>query len=108
MKAQDKQSNTEVQLLASQLTLHVAAMKPVYLSSADVPQEVKVKAQEDETTKGGKKRALDKLFRQEVMLEQELATSEDAIKIKELIKQKEALLNTTIQVKEYALFNIGA
>jgi hypothetical protein len=41
-------------------------------------------------------------------MEQELATSEDPIKIKDLLKQKESELKTQFSIKEWALFNIGA
>jgi len=41
-------------------------------------------------------------------MEQELATSEEPIKIKDLLKQKESELKTKVNIKEWALFNIGA
>ena len=86
MKSQDSKLNAEVQKLAGDLSLHLAAMKPNYLTEQDVPQDVRNKVMEDLTSDEEKKRALDKLFSQEVMMDQELATSEEPIKIKELIK----------------------
>jgi hypothetical protein len=41
-------------------------------------------------------------------MEQELATSDEPLKIKDLMKQKDSELKTTISIKEWALFNIGA
>lgn len=41
-------------------------------------------------------------------MEQELATSDEPLKIKELFQQKETELKTGLHVKEWALFNIGA
>jgi hypothetical protein len=41
-------------------------------------------------------------------MEQELATSEEPLKIKDLLKSKESELKTQISIKEWALFNIGA
>ena len=61
-------------------------MKPNYLTEQDVPQDVRNKVMEDLASEEEKKRALEKLFSQEVMMDQELATSEEPIKIKELIK----------------------
>ena len=55
------------------------------LDSKEVPQIVLDKALEDLKGKGVRKQALEKLYSREVLLEQELATSEDAIKIKDLI-----------------------
>jgi hypothetical protein len=41
-------------------------------------------------------------------MEQELATSDEPLKIKDLLKQKESELKTQVNIKEWALFNIGA
>jgi translation elongation factor EF-Ts len=86
MKSQDSKLNAEVQKLAGDLSLHLAAMKPNYLTEQDVPQDVRNKVMEDLPSEEEKKRSLEKLFSQEVMMDQELATSEEPIKIKELIK----------------------
>lgn len=92
--------------LASQLALHVAAMKPNYLFEAEVPQEVKEKVIAEEEK--DKKKALEKFLAREVMMEQELATSDEPLKIRDLIaaKEKEGLGRLTL--REWALFNIGA
>ena len=52
--------------------------------------------------------ALEKLIARDIFMEQELATSEEPIRIKELISNKEKELKTQISIKEWALFNIGA
>jgi hypothetical protein len=86
-------------------------MKPHYLFERDVPQEVREKAMEEAPQAGGqeaKKKALEKLFSREVFMEQELATSDEPLKIKELFQQKETELKTGLHIKEWALFNIGA
>lgn len=62
MKSQDSKLNAEVQKLAGDLSLHLAAMKPNYLTEQDVPQDVRNKVMEDLTSEEEKKRALDKLF----------------------------------------------
>lgn len=69
-------------------------MKPVYTSDLEVPQEVREKVLDELTNPEAKKKALEKLFSQEVLMEQELATSEEPLKIKDLIKNKEAELQT--------------
>ena len=86
-------------------------MKPNYMNEKDVPEEVRKKAMDEAPQEGGKqarKKAVEKLMAREVFMEQELATSEEPLKIKELLKQKEAELKTGLQIKEWVLFNIGA
>ena len=83
-------------------------MKPVYLFENELPNEVRTQVVDEQTTPEAKKKALEKLLSREVMMEQELATSEEPLKIKDLLKQKEGELKTSISIKEWALFNIGA
>lgn len=111
LKASDKAHNSQVQELATQLALHVAAMKPNYLRATDVPQAVvdKMVSELPENCHPGKKKgAIEKLMGREAFLEQELATSDEPLKIKDLLKQKEQELKTKLEIKEWALFNIGA
>jgi translation elongation factor EF-Ts len=82
-------------------------MKPVYLTQKDVPQEVKDKIVNEQIEKDAKKKALDKFILRDVLFEQELATSDEPLKIKDLIEQKEKELKTEIKIKEWALFHIG-
>jgi hypothetical protein len=62
----------------------------------------------EQETPEAQKRALDKLINREVFLEQELATCDEPIKIKDLLKQRDSDLKTTISINEWALFTIGA
>lgn len=94
--------------LAQQLSLHIAAMKPLYLTEGELPQEVRDQVVNEQITPETQKRALEKLLAREVMMEQELATSDEPLKIKDLLKQKEQELKTTISIREWALFHIGA
>ena len=41
-------------------------------------------------------------------MEQELATSDEPLKIKDLLHQKESDMKTRLQIKEWALFRVGA
>ena len=83
-------------------------MKPSYLHEREVPQEEREKVLDEQSTTEGKQRALEKLFGKEVFLDQELATSEDPLKIKDYIHQKEQELQTGISINEWALFRVGA
>lgn len=69
LKAADKEACDQLQDLSKTLSLHVAAMKPQYLFDREVPQEVREKILDEQTTSEGKKKALDKLFGQEVFME---------------------------------------
>lgn len=102
MKSDDKKNNNHLEELTQQLALHIAAMKPVYLNKREVPKAIADKFREE----GDK--ALWKMFNQEVLMEQELATSEDPIKVKQLIRERESELGTPITIKEWALFHIGS
>lgn len=82
MKTEDKKFNTELKILTQQLSLHIACMKPVYLNKKEVPQELKQQLLE----KGPGDKALWKMFNNEVLMEQELATSEEPLKVKQLIR----------------------
>ncbi len=97
-----------MQELASPLSLHIAAMKPIYLFENELPAEARDQVVNEQTTPEAKKRALEKLIARDIFMEQELATSEEPIRIKELISNKEKELKTQISIKEWALFNIGA
>ncbi len=83
-------------------------MKPLYLTEQELPQDVRDQVVNEQQTPEAKKKALEKLLAREVMLEQELATSEEPLKIKDLLQQKEQEMKTKIAVREWALFNIGA
>ena len=108
LKAHDKAQNKKLQELASSLSLHIAAMKPIYLFENELPIEARDQVVNEQTTPEGKKRALEKLIQRDVFMEQELATSEEPLKIKDLLKMKETELKTQITIQEWALFNIGA
>jgi len=86
LKADDKAQTNKLQELASSLSLHIAAMKPIYLFENELPTEARDQVVNEQTTPEGKKRALEKLIQRDVFMEQELATSEEPLKIKDLLK----------------------
>lgn len=77
-------------------------MRPTYLNKKEVSEEVKAKLMEQ----GPGDRALWKMYNQEVLMEQELATSEESMKVKELIREREADLGVALTIQEWAYFNI--
>jgi hypothetical protein len=83
-------------------------MKPSVLVTSDLPESFKEQIMREQATPEAQNRAWEKVLAREVFMEQELATSDEPLKIKDLIKQRDAELKTTISVKEWALFNIGA
>lgn len=82
-------------------------MKPVYLTEKDIPQEVKDKIVDEQIEPEAKKKALAKFIQRDVLFEQELATSDDPLKIKDLLSAKEREFKTELRIKEWALFQIG-
>ena len=44
------------------------------------------------------------MFKAEVLMEQELATSEETLKVKDFIRQRESELASPLLIKEWALF----
>jgi len=64
-------------------------MKPVYLFKKELPAQAREQIMNEQATPEAQKKALEKLFAREVMMEQELATSDEPLKIKDLLKQKE-------------------
>ena len=69
-----------------------------------MPAEVKQKLLEE----GPGDRALWKMFNKDVLMEQELATSEESLKVKQLIRERESELGSPLLIKEWTLFNIGS
>jgi translation elongation factor EF-Ts len=79
--------------------MHVAAMKPVYLSTEDVTHEQKQKFLDE-----GGENSLWKMYTNEVFMEQELATTEQSVTIKDYLKGREIVLKTPVFIKEWLLF----
>jgi translation elongation factor EF-Ts len=103
MKTEDKKNNNELVILSEQLALHIAAMKPTYLNKKEVPAELKKELLE----KGPKDKAIWEMYNRDVLMEQDLATSDDSLKVKELLRGRESELGTPILISEWAFFNIS-
>ena len=94
MKSDDKKFNNELQELSQSLALHIAAMKPTYLNKKEVPADLKQKLLDE----GPSDKALWRMYAKDVLMEQELATSEEPLKVKQLIREREAYLGTPISI----------
>ena len=111
--------------VAQTLAMHTAAMKPSYLTSDEVPQSAKDQAIEEQrditlsklkpdmheaakekALAGAANSAVSKLFKSEVLLEQELATSESAQTVALFLKDESERLGVPIEIKNWALFQI--
>ena len=81
----------------------IAAMKPTYMNKMEVPEGLKKRLLDE----GPQDKALWKMYHQDVLMEQELATSEETMKVKDLIRQREAEIGVPIRINEWGLFTIG-
>mmetsp|Transcript_13098 Transcript_13098/g.9492 ORF Transcript_13098/g.9492 Transcript_13098/m.9492 type:complete len:80 (+) Transcript_13098:672-911(+) len=79
--------------------MHIAAMKPVYLNKKQTPKELKDKAREV----GGEKE-LWKMFREQVLTEQDLATVDESLIVKQYIRLREAEAESALTITRWALF----
>ncbi|HVY68038.1 MAG TPA: translation elongation factor Ts [Patescibacteria group bacterium] len=102
--------------LARDLALHIAAANPLYVSPADVPEEVTEKEKEiyKEQAKGKPQAVVDKMlegklakyFEEACLLEQPFVKNPD-IKIKDLLAETVAKVGENIQVRRFARFVLG-
>lgn len=109
--------NAEFKNLANELAMHIAAMNPLYLSEADVPEEVISKEKEiySEEMKGqGKPKnvidkavegKLKKYFEEVCLLNQKYIKDEDKT-IEELVKEKSGVIGENIQIGRFCRFEI--
>ena len=90
--------------MASQLAMHIAAMKPAFLKEEDIPDKVRQEILEGENGQ----RALKKYIKRDVMWQQELATaSEGSETVGKFLKSRAKQMNTKIEVENWALFMIA-
>lgn len=110
--------NNEFQELIKNITLHIAAANPKYISSDEIPQEVIDQEKEIilEQFKDSNKppEIIEKIvqgklnkFFQEVCLLDQLFIKDDKISIKKLIASYIAKFGENIRIKRFARFEIG-
>ncbi len=104
--------------LAKNIAMHIAAMKPLYVSPEDVPAEIIEKEKNiyrEQMKDSGKpdniiEKILDgkinKYYSEVCLLEQEYV-KDDKKKVKDLVKEYIAKLGENIVIKRFALFVLG-
>jgi translation elongation factor EF-Ts len=104
LSREDKKANESLEKMASQMAMHIAAMKPAFLREEEIPDKVRQEILEGENGE----RALKKYIKRDVMLKQELATSSEGSEtVGKFIKSKSKQMNTNIEVENWALFMIA-
>jgi elongation factor Ts len=110
--------NAEFQELVKELAMQIAAAKPRYISSADVPEDIVAKEKEIVKAQLGDMKkppeimdriVLGKLgkFYEEVCLLDQPYIREDKIKVRDLITRLVAKIGENIKVGRFARFEIG-
>lgn len=110
---------TDMQQLAQDLCLHIAAMKPLYLSTADVDPNFLARERDiykEQLADSGKPEKIlnqiiegkvNKLYTDVCLLSQSFVKN-DQFTIDELIKQVIAKTGESIKVKRFSRFEVGA
>lgn len=109
--------NEEFKQLADEISLHIAASSPLFVSREEVPENLidneklvfmeqakdKPEAMKDQIVAG----KLEKYYEQSVLLEQPYVR-DPSIKIKDLVAEKVGKLGENIQVRRFVRFVLGA
>ncbi len=109
--------NEEFKALAHEIAMQVAAMKPEYISSEDVPEDVKNKEMEiykaELKDQGKPAEVIDKIiagkldkFYQQVCLLEQPYIKDDKKKVKDLIDEATAKMGEKIEVKRMIVFSL--
>jgi len=96
--------NSELEVISGSLAMHAAAMKPVYLQTSDITEETKTQLKEEglqqallkvkegmpEKAKekmlaGVAEKALSKVIKRDVFMQQELATNEESLTVEKFL-----------------------
>ena len=106
----------EFQQVANDLAMHVAAMKPLYLSSDSIPEEVLKKEEEIvlETLNDAQKDKADKIipgkmnkFFEDVALLQQVFVKDDKKKISEIVDELGIKCGEKVSVRRFERFEVG-
>jgi translation elongation factor EF-Ts len=104
LSREDNKANEALDKMATQLAMHIAAMKPTFLREEDIPESVKAEILAGENGE----RALKKYIKRDVMWKQELATaSEGSDTVGKFLSGKAKQMKTNIEVENWALFMIA-
>src|SRR3989344_4006459 len=108
--------NPQFQSLAHDIALHIAGMKPLYVSKEQIPEDARKEAEaifSEEAQKIGKKEMVEKIlqgkleahFRDTSLLSQSFV-KEQSITIEELIKQNSGTFGEKIEVARFERFEV--
>lgn len=97
---EDKKKHEQLDAMANQLAMHIAAMKPTYLKREDIPAEVEQEILDGENGE----RALKKYIKRDVLWEQELATAEKSETVGKFLSSQGKQMGSKILVNDWALF----
>ena len=108
--------NPQFQSLAHDIALHIAGMKPLYVSKEQIPEDARKEAEaifSEEAQKIGKKEMVEKIlqgkleahFRDTSLLSQPFV-KEQSITIEELIKQNSGTFGEKIEVARFERFEV--
>ena len=98
----DAKQNEKLDIMASSLAMHIAAMKPAFLKKEDIPEKI---TEEILAGKDGAK-ALKKYIKRDVLWEQELATAEKSETVGKYLASRSKQMKTDLLIKNWALFMI--
>ncbi len=110
--------NKEFKELAHEIAMQVAAMKPEYISSDDIPEDVKAKEmeiyREQLKSEGKPENVIDKIlegkmnkFYESVSLLNQTYIKDDKRKISDLVDEATAKMGEKIEVKRMIVFNLS-
>jgi elongation factor Ts len=110
--------NENFQTLAHDLVLHIAAMKPLYLSADEVPQEDLDRElnilREQALAEGTPAEVVDKIvtggmnkFYEEICLLEQPFVRDDSVKIKEMLTNTIQMTGENIVVRRFVRYELG-
>jgi len=110
--------NSEFQELVKELSMQIAAARPRYIASSDVPEEIVAKEKEIITAQLGDMKKPPEImgrivqgklgkFYEEVCLLDQPYIRDDKVKVRDLITQLVAKMGENIKVGRFARFEIG-
>jgi elongation factor Ts len=106
----------DFQTFANDIAMHIAASKPIYVSSSDVPDEVKeseielikeqLEGKDEKVAEKIKEGRLQKYYEEFVLLEQPFVKDEKK-KVKDLLAEMLAKVGEKIEIERFARFEIA-
>lgn len=102
LSREDHKVNDKLGIMANNLSMHIAAMKPAYLKKEQIPDSVTEEVLAGENGE----RALKKFIKRDVLWEQDLATADKSETVGKFLTGRSKAMGTQINVENWALFMI--